>query len=123
MKNHIKLTLLKDGEKAFEHFFFSDYFLEEKQEIEINNEKYSIFHNQESCIFLKENDEFLFTIEVKNGIKSIKYMLKEINQILDLNFSFLDYYLEDGKLTIQYQVESDDCKNQIILERMNSNES
>ena len=122
MKNNIKFTLYKDDNKAFEHFFISDCFLEEKLDFEVNNEKYSIYHQNESCVFLKENDEFLFTISVKNGIKSIKYMLKEIGQEMNLNFAYLDYFLEDNKLTICYQVETDGCNNKIVLERMVFNE-
>ena len=49
----------------------------------INNEKYNIKTSLNNNIFIKENDESIFTLDISN--KECNYLLKEINKSFDIN--------------------------------------
>ena len=105
---HEELVLNKnniDYSKEFDKILF-----------EIDEEKYSLNNNNNNneIIFTKENEDYLFLLELKdNNFCSIT--LKKENATLPINVE--DAYIEkkDNIIIIKYQLESDDKTTTIEL--------
>ena len=81
---------------------------------EIDEEKYSLNNNNNEIIFTKENEDYLFLLELKDN-NSCSITLKKENATLLINVE--DAYIEkkDNIIIIKYQLESDDKTTTIEL--------
>ena len=123
MINYANFILYKDKQKEFFRQIKVDEIIDTRTIFNDNNDVYEFFVNNESCYFSKSNFDFIFTINIKNGIKSIKYELKQLKAKFDINFDYLDYSFDKDKISIKYRIETDDVDNEIIIERGGSHES
>lgn len=80
----------------------------------INKEKYNIKTSLNNNIFIKENDESIFTLDISN--KECNYLLKEINKSFDINVLDSLFIEENNLIKITYELESNEQKNIIEIE-------
>ena len=80
----------------------------------IKEEKYSIKISLNNNIFIKENDESIFTLDISN--KECNYLLKEINKSFDINVLDSLFIEENNIIKITYELESNEQKNIIEIE-------
>ena len=73
--------------------------------IEINSQKVTV---------TRESEEFLLIIE--SDMEDAYYKLKELNYELKININYFDFFEEDNKLIIAYQLETNDQPIKLELE-------
>ena len=63
---------------------------------------------EDGVIFTRENDEYLFNLKLSKDQNTCRYLLKELDSYIDIVVDDGQIIKEDNKLTINYQIESDD---------------
>lgn len=84
--------------------------------------EYHVQYSDTNCYFSKNNKEFSFTIDIKNDIKAIKYELKEVDALFDINYKHLYFEQKGHELKIYYNIETDEADNIIIIRRFDTDE-
>lgn len=74
--------------------------------------------NTESKILERKNDDYIFTLDIKNEQCSLE-LLKE-KTMFDINVDYADLFITDDKIKLEYMIETDDKKNTLIIERINN---
>lgn len=69
--------------------------------------------NENGCIFIRENAEYKFTLDTINNQST--YLLKETDTLLDIKVEKCEYKKTAEKITIKYQLETDDNLNTIEI--------
>lgn len=69
--------------------------------------------DESGCIFIRENNEFKFILDTIK--KEATYLLKEIDTTFDIKVEKCDLIKNDNRLTIKYQLETDDNLNIIEI--------
>lgn len=88
-----------------------------------NNEKYDFFlDNIENCIyitdrliFIRENDEYRFKLEISSNSICEIYLKKE-NKTFNINVKNANYVKTKGRIEFTYNLETDEDEHRIILE-------
>lgn len=83
----------------------------------IENINYLVDCNPQRKYFCRYNDEFSFTIEEKNDIKSMNYKLIKEQYELPLNFKYLIFEIGEELIEIKYCLETDEVESQIIINK------
>lgn len=63
---------------------------------------------------IRENDEF--KIVIKTNEKHALYKLKEYGYEMNIEINYFDYFIDNNKLTIAYQLETNDKEIKLELE-------
>lgn len=112
MKGKLNLKLLNNSNAVYNLNRIE--YLQDNNVIEFTDNKdcYRISLNEK--YFIKENDEFIFNLNIEN--KTCTYLLKEIDNLFDINV--LECSLEEtkNKIKIEYKIESNEEKNIIEIE-------
>ncbi len=77
--------------------------------------EYHTFLDLENEIFQRENDEFLFTLDLKNKKCTIFLKKEEAECFIDVDDCTIEK--EENKITLEYIIESDDTKNKLVIEK------
>ncbi len=88
--------------------------LEEKKNcIKFNFLEYNTILDLEEKTFTRENDEFLFFLDIKNN--SCKIYLKKEGMELPIEVDYCELNILNNKIIVEYMIETDDAKNKIII--------
>lgn len=109
-QNEISLTFIKNDEPIFQKDLFGNLtdlcikteLLDYNTVIDIENQK-----------FIRENEDFLFTLDINNQTCSIK--LKNENCIIPILVEHCLFQVTSDKIELEYVIESEDAKNKIII--------
>ncbi len=87
----------------------------EENSINFNFLEYNTFLDIEQEIFIRENEEYKFTLNIKK--KECKINLKKENLDFDIEVNECLFAIDKDKITLEYVIESDDARNKIIISR------
>ena len=108
MSNKLQINILKNDAIIYSKSNVPFLIKDTLKEFNLDNIKTSIDINND-CLFLKrENNEFLFNLIISKEENKCNYLLKETNSNFLIDVDFADYKLENNKLVINYQIETDD---------------
>lgn len=108
MKKKLNINLLKNNNLVVSYQNIN--YQEEDKLIsyEIDNVTNSIYIGSKSLVFTRENAEFLFELTIAKDNNKCKYLLKELDNYLDVEVDDANYEQTKDKLIINYQIETDD---------------
>ena len=73
--------------------------------------------SDDSLIIIRDNNESTLEITIKkNGNHKCRYLLKEIDAFVDIIVDSAEFNIQDDKLDIYYQLESDDKFTKLELD-------
>ncbi len=70
--------------------------------------------------FIRENDQYLFKIDIKNNTCSLH--LKKEELFIDIIVDFCNLQIQSNQIIFEYVIESDDAKNKLVIEKSEINE-
>lgn len=101
----------KNDEEILKDSFISE--INNKFEFEIL--KYNTILDLEEKYFKRENEEYLFNLDIKNETCTIHLKKEDMTFNIEVDYCILDC-LED-EITLEYMIETDDSKNKIIIKK------
>ena len=110
----INMKLYKDNEKYYDLKNVEVTFEDNIIEFQIEGTIISFELQNYGCIFTRENDEFRFILNTNK--EESTYLLKETDTLLDIIVERCNFKRKDDIVTIEYQLETDDCLNKIESE-------
>ena len=115
MIKYINFTLYKDNRREQDHKNIKAVYNDNSYSFLLDKVKTKLNDNN----FSRENEEFLFNIDLIN--KTASYLLKEKNTTFDIEVEDLILSRESDRIVLEYKISSDEEKFKIILEE-NKNE-
>lgn len=105
------LTLFKNEQKIFEDTY--ENFIFENNILEFSMLEYHTKIDLQQKLFIRENEDFQFLLDIKNKICTI-HLIKE-----DMTFNILVDFCElkelHNQIILEYIIESDDAKNKLVI--------
>ena len=80
-----------------------------KYEFILDNVSHTIAISEESLVLTRDNEESRLELTVsKSGNHKCRYLLKELDAYVDIIVDSAEFNIQNGKLELYYQLESDD---------------
>ena len=115
MIKNINVSLYKDNRRELDFNNIKALSVNDTLSFIVDEIKTSINDNY----FIRENDEFKFELDILN--KTASYLLKENNNLFDIDVEEVIITKEDNTIIIEYKISSDENNIKIIIEE-NKNE-
>lgn len=109
--NEFTLIFFKNEEKIIEETFKN---LDSENDcIKINLFDYNTILDIENKIFIRENEEFKFTLDILN--KECTIYLKKENMTIPVLVEYCELTTLETKIMLEYVIESEDARNKLII--------
>lgn len=108
MDNKLQIKMLKNNNVIFTKSDVPFFIKDTLKEFILDDIITSVEIKNDELILRRENNEFLFTLNISSLKNNCNYFLKETNSSFLIDVDYADYKLEDNKLLINYQIETDD---------------
>lgn len=117
MNNFLSLKLYKNNDLFMERSQLDYKKTDNKYEFILDNVSHTITVSDDSLIIIRDNNESTLEITIKkNGNHKCRYLLKEIDAFVDIIVDSAEFDIQDDKLDIYYQLESDDKFTKLELD-------
>lgn len=113
-----KCTLYKGAEEVLSSLFATKKDVESTLVFDLM--EYETTIDIENEIFTRENEEYLFLLDIKN--KYCKIVLKKEELEFEVNVEECAISVLNNKIVIDYFIETDEARNKIVIERVKENE-
>ena len=113
-----KCTLYKGEEEVLSSMFATKKDIESTLVFDIL--EYETTIDIENETFTRENEEYLFLLDIKN--KYCKIVLKKEELAFDVSVEECAISVLNNKIVIDYFIETDEARNKIVIERVKENE-
>lgn len=108
MDKKLEINILKNYNIIYSKSNVSFEVKESLKEFILDNIKTSIDIKNDELFLKRENNEFLFDLTISPLKNKCIYTLKETNSSFLIDVDYADYKLDNNKLIINYQIETDD---------------
>lgn len=108
------LTFFKNDEEVFRQEF--ENIEKNKNRITFDFLEYNTLLDINKEIFIRENEDYLFTLDIKNKCCTIQ--LKKENLTFDINIDLCELNILENKIELEYLIESEDAKNRLVIEKI-----
>lgn len=112
--NKFSLIFFKNEQKILENVYNNNE--SNHQILQFDLENYDTTIDLENELFIRENEDFLFILDIKN--KECNIHLKKENLTLDIGVDHCILTKRDNKIELEYTIESDDSRNKIVITEM-----
>lgn len=110
----ILLIFFKNDEKIHEQTYKN--LSSKDNNIRINLLDYDTCIDIEKQIFSRENEEFLFQLDIKN--QNCTILLKQENINVDVSIDYAELQVDKEEIILEYMIETDDTKNKIVIKKL-----
>lgn len=109
----------KNNEEIYQNTFINK--AKNNKELQFNMLDFDTIINLEKETFLRENNEYMFYLDIKNNICKIELKKEELT--FDINVEEASMEVLNDKIILEYFIETDEARNKIIInERTDFNE-
>lgn len=117
MNNFLSLKLYKNNDLFMEKPQLDYKKTGNKYEFILDNVFHTITVFNESLVIIRDNNESTLEITIKkDGNHKCRYFLKEIDAFVDIIVDSAEFNIQDDKLEVYYQLESDDKFTKLELD-------
>lgn len=107
------LIFYKNNEEVYRNTFKNN--IKNDNKLEFNMLDYYTIINLKEETFFRENEEFIFFLDIKN--KKCQLNLKEENITFDVSVEECNISFYEEKVIIEYFIETDEARNKIVIEK------
>jgi hypothetical protein len=107
------ILFYKNEEEILKNSFDNQIYLNNKYEFNIL--KYNTILDLEKKYFSRENEEYLFNLDIANETCTIH--LKKENMTFNIDVDYCILNEKEDEITLEYMIETDDTKNKIIIKK------
>ena len=109
MNNFLSLKLYKNNDLFMERPQLDYKKTDNKYEFSLEEVLNTIDISEESLVLTRDNEESRLELTVsKSGNHKCRYLLKELDAYVDIIVDSAEFNIQDSKLELYYQLESDD---------------
>ena len=109
MNNFLSLKLYKNNDLYLEKKLLNYAKTNNKYEFSLEDVLNTIIISEDAMVLTRDNKESTLELTVnKNGNHKCRYLLKELDAYVDIVVDSAEFSIQDDKLELYYQLESDD---------------
>lgn len=109
MNNFLSLKLYKNNDLYLEKKSLNYAKTNNKYEFSLEDVLNTIIISEDAMVLTRDNKESTLELTVnKNGNHKCRYLLKELDAYIDIVVDSAEFSIQDDKLELYYQLESDD---------------
>lgn len=109
--SNFEVTFFKNEQEMYKKEYKND--SKEKNVIQFECFEYDTIINLEDESFTRENDDFLFFLDIKNKYCTIQ--LKKEKLDFDIHVDECILHKENNKIILEYTIETEDAKNKLVI--------